>query len=93
MSKRLPIGHGIFSGDVTRRPSPACRRLCFETVLDAAAPLLSDVAGNAALLSLALSQRHFNQQGVFEGRHVTIVSKGRRRGEGGRCDIGWGGIA
>jgi hypothetical protein len=70
MSKRLPIGHGIFSSDVTRRPSPACRRLCFEIVFRCATQLSSDVAGNAAFLSLALSQRHFNQQGVFD---VTIV--------------------
>ena len=32
MSKQLPIEHRIFSGDVTCRPSPACRRLYFETV-------------------------------------------------------------
>jgi hypothetical protein len=50
-------------------------------VLDAAAPLLSDVAGNAAFLSLALSQHHFSQQRVSKGRYVTIV-KGEGEMEG-----------
>jgi hypothetical protein len=39
------------------------------------------MTGNAPFLSLALSQRHLNQQGVSEGQYVTMV-KGEGEVEG-----------
>jgi hypothetical protein len=40
---------------------------------DVAAPRSSTMTGNAAFLSLALSQRHVSRCGVSEGRQVKII--------------------